>query len=391
MDKEFIAEMQRRIDEKNNISQEEMLEEAARYFNFITNYDPGKPSNYPTLEEVKRDEVKEYLEKQNLLIGEGGFDRDAKSLITEYRDIKIKDVVNENHVQWLYESGKIVDNADGLANTIINKIKKEYNKKSTPIQVYQLKTGKIQYREIKFAQDISVLDIRSHPSINVYCIMYDCITQEQIDELKNSNKLNLGFVWVKNTMEIPIAKLGKDWDKLKILTGITHELTHKFQTSNNSKITNEKDYNEYLKQYTNVTTQAIENSNSYFRLFSFICYYFTKSEISANINELNTELRNKKNITRDNYMSIYKLTSFYKKHSDILEKYQLLCSQPDGKWAKFRDLAQQFGFYKPTMRLNTTQDGMVFKKHWIGFIDRMIEYTNKSVNRVLYTMIENKK
>ena len=48
-----IAEAQRRIDKQNNMSPQEIMQEAARRFNFTVNYNPSKPSNYPTLLEIK--------------------------------------------------------------------------------------------------------------------------------------------------------------------------------------------------------------------------------------------------------------------------------------------------------------------------------------------------
>ena len=61
MDKEFIAEMQRRVDEKNNKSPQKILEDALKHHKFLCNYDPSKPTNYDpskiskylTLREIK--------------------------------------------------------------------------------------------------------------------------------------------------------------------------------------------------------------------------------------------------------------------------------------------------------------------------------------------------
>ena len=56
MDKEFIAEMQRRVEKKKNISTKKILEEAANSFNFIVNYNPAKPTNYQSLIDIKEND-----------------------------------------------------------------------------------------------------------------------------------------------------------------------------------------------------------------------------------------------------------------------------------------------------------------------------------------------
>ena len=50
----FLAQAEKLIDKNTDMSQEEMIAEVVRRIDFNSNYNPTKPSNYPTIEEVRR-------------------------------------------------------------------------------------------------------------------------------------------------------------------------------------------------------------------------------------------------------------------------------------------------------------------------------------------------
>ena len=109
------------------------------------------------------------------------------------------------------------------------------------------------------------------------------------------------------------------------------------------------------------------------RKFLHLCFYFTKGELTTNKTRLDIELKEQ--------TKIYKETHFYKEYTEMLSAYSYLQSLSNEKWDEFREMAQKNEFYKPDMKLNTTKDCLIFKKQWYGFMDRMIEYTNKTINQ----------
>ena len=114
MSKNFIAEAQRRIDEKNNMSQEEKFAEEVRRMKFNMNYNPTKPSNYPTLEEhKKRERIKQSATPQPVeweLANYDGMDGSWCGIENRIFVDEGESYKKHNHPLWVYLEFKNIKN-----------------------------------------------------------------------------------------------------------------------------------------------------------------------------------------------------------------------------------------------------------------------------------------
>jgi hypothetical protein len=303
--------------------------------------------------------------------------------------MKITDILNENNIRWLFETTKVVDNVDIVADEILKTILDRYNSKQylyyTAIQMYD-KITKIPHYTIKFKKDMSTL--YKNGMANIDCTIYDCTNKQDMETADKNGFLSCKFIPTPGipTLEINIIMVNGKYSKKQVLKDIGHELTHYYQNKNNYSIQSTTDFERYNKNYDQINSQ-ISNEKSNLSDFSFVCYFFTKSEISANINGLYTELK-KRNINKENNTTIYKETQFYKDYGDVLNIYSNI--QNSNEWDEFRGLAQKFNFYKDGTILNTTNNDEKFRKYWITFINRMIAYINNSINQIIYKIIQEK-
>jgi hypothetical protein len=305
--------------------------------------------------------------------------------------MKIKNVLNESNIHHLYEAKKIVDNADKVADNIFDTIKKMCVAKKYETNMYtKCLDGRhipVQNWHINFLQDVSILYVRKEKDIEVECMIYNSINSAQHEVLENSNLLFLEFkrgYESRDLLRVSFDANPKYYNEKNIRGNIMHEIVHHFQAAHIP------DYAKYNEQYTNVIDGYFKEEDDDNRRFSILCYYFTRSEISANVNKLYYELE-KGNVNGTNVNELYGKTFFYREYSDMLEEYNSLLSLPDEKWEVFRKMAQQHKFYKPTLELNNTKNCMVFKNSWHNFMDAMIKYMDNSVKIVIQKAIEDNK
>jgi hypothetical protein len=304
--------------------------------------------------------------------------------------MKIKDILNECNIRWLYETTKVVDNVDRLSNNLVTVILNHYQAKNymyyTAIKNYDGTVIKIPNCNIKFrSEEIPEYVERS---FFVNCTIFLCDSKQQEDDLVESGLLHcmVGYIPAGYQMEINFCFTNGKYKKQRLLKDISHELTHTIQAMKNSKLKTKEERDEHQKQYGNITSEYMKRDDGIVRDFIYLCYYFTRLEISANVNGLYTELINSK-ITKNDYQEIYQQTLFYGEYKNVLKSYRIILNSYDKTWNIFRTVAQTHSFYKETLKLNTTTDIAVFKKYWIDFINRMIDYTNNSIEKVIYKAI----
>ena len=360
--------------------QQRVVEEYRRKCEFMSKYDPAKGGK-----------LEDYLGEQDLLIVDGD-NNSKKSLITEYTKIKIKDVVNEHNIKWLAETRRVVDNADkvadGIFDTILNKIENGEFVRNR----YIMTGGKrFMFPNIQIQFECNASLMRRNRVIDVDCRIYQSTTDVQHKELEDKNLFNLGYDQHKRILYICFDSNPMYYNETNIRANISHELAHHFQWENHAdnydaEFPKHKGYN---KEYESILKQYGQEQDEDKKKFLHLNYFFTKSEISADMTKLHKELTGYK-IDTTNRVDIYKRTNFYKEYSQMLSAFNYLQTLPNQKWEGFRKMSQIEGneFYKPHMKLNKTGAGVVFKNHWIKFINRMVTYTNNSVNNIIIKAIQ---
>jgi hypothetical protein len=299
--------------------------------------------------------------------------------------MRIKDIINEGNIFALYETQKVIDNVEIWAKNVVDEIVKNY-KTAPRYNFVVLPNNKIFYIEwvnIKIG-NFNLTSHKYETTADFDIHVFICKTNEEIEILSENGFLNSRFVPYIGSKEIYIGfeYFNGKYDRKRLESDIAHEITHYIQRANNRSLLTDKDIEEYNKQYNRITKSYLEQNDGILRNFSAICYYFTKSEISAKLNGLYTELMNN-DIKYKNQVEVYKITSFYDEYSYILGLYENIKNASDDEWTAFRELAQHGEFYKPNLTLASTSTNYKFKKDFVNFTDRMIEYTNKGINVVI--------
>jgi hypothetical protein len=178
--------------------------------------------------------------------------------------------------------------------------------------------------------------------------------------------------------------LNRSFDREGLLHRIAHELTHEFQDENNITIKDPEKRKEYEVNYNKITRSAMEQ-NGYLQIFAYLNYFFTKSELSANLSGLYTELKHG-NVTKGNYEEVYTQTTFYKALSGAINKFKYLQTLSNAEWESMKLLGKNQGFFK-TKTLNTNNTD-VFKTVWVNFIQRAIDYIDVVSNKAIYKAIK---
>jgi len=308
--------------------------------------------------------------------------------------LKIKDIINENNIMWLFETNKIVDNAIPIADDIIERIRNGY--RTAPIVKQMLQRGKLYSVNAKYL-GIPEYDIsydrdmmRKHVVINIF--MFLCSNEKETEYyIKNGlTNCNIRFNVSSFELYIGFCVLNGKYNGKKLKMDIVHEITHFNQGANNNKLKTQKDIDDYNAQYSHITDSYFKQDEGTLKNASYLCYFFTKSEISANINELYSELYEINDINKLNYKSYYENTDFYDKFSYAIEMYNDLFNVPDIMWNKIRKTCQTYKFFKPEMILSKTTNDNVFKKDFLNYIKRMIDYTKQRVDTILTRTIQEK-
>jgi len=308
--------------------------------------------------------------------------------------LKIKDIINENNMMWLFETNKIVDNAIPIADDIIERIRNGYQ--TAPIIKQLFKHGNVYSVNAKYL-GIPEYDIsydremmRKHIVISVF--MFLCSNEEETEYYKRNELTNCNIRFNGHSFELYIGFciLNGRYSGERLKTDIVHEITHFNQGANNNKLKTQKDIDDYNAQYNRITDAYFKQDEGTLKNTSYLCYFFTKSEISANINGLYSELYHINGIDKLNYKNYYQNTDVFNKFSYAIEMYNDLANVPDNMWDKIRETCQTYKFFKPEMILSKTTNNNVFKKDFLSYLKRMIDYTQQRVDTILTRIIQEK-
>jgi hypothetical protein len=298
--------------------------------------------------------------------------------------MKIKAIINENYIKWLCESNKIVDKVDIISNQIIDDILKNLKNGIKRTEMYNVMGEKVNVNATQiFLKSYDISHDRNTTYISLDVWIFHCKSYDDYEYYLNNGVLNCGNKQDPRhpTIYLGFGEINGEYSRINLLTTIAHELTHTIQMSNNYKLKNDEYAKYYNKQYNNITKQYFQD-DKYNTQFVDLCYFFTKSEVSANLNGLYVELVEKKG-NKNNVHDLYLTTEFYREYKIVLGEYNELLSLSNDKWDVFRQIAQLHDFYKETMKLAKTPNGNIFKRHFCIFIDRMIKYTDEGIKIVL--------
>jgi len=307
--------------------------------------------------------------------------------------IKIKDLINENNIKWLYETNKIVDSVGNITQDIIREMEKKYN--SANIHNVMLKGAKeipANYKYIgipNYNMSFSHETRNMRVDINIYIFL--CTNMEEVRYYRDQDMLSCKILYgsPNYNMYIGFCIVNGKYAKNSLINDISHEITHINQTINNRKLTNQDEIDKYNKQYDNITKYNLNNDEGLLKDVAYLCYYFTKSEISANLNGLYYQLREYKNeVNKDNYLQYYQQSDFYSNYKEVLNTFEMIKSIPDDEFEEIKTMVQTHEFFKPTINLSLIKDNSIFKINFIKYIERMNDYMKQRINIVLTRIIE---
>lgn len=298
--------------------------------------------------------------------------------------LRIKNMVNESHIKWLYETKKIVDDINVYSKNIVDWINENFNSTET---YYKSKSSNKETINIPSKNFTYKCDIPYNSKQEVFITLeiyaFLCKNKDEIRLLKEKNMIGarLNYFIEEPFIYIGFEILNGKYNRKKLENTISHELTHYVQAYNNEKLKTADGVTKYNKQYKNITQYQLKQNDGINKDFAYICYFFTRSEISAKLSELYTELKNE-GANAKNVDNLYLTTGFYEDYSDALQAYNNLLSLTY-EWATFKSIAQSYEFFKENMQLSKVKDHMAFKNLFVKFINVMIKYTNDGIKIVL--------
>jgi hypothetical protein len=307
--------------------------------------------------------------------------------------MKIKDILNENNIKWLYESQNIVDDIDYTTTVIVNKIHNIWkNKGGENFDHVTTDDGNnldIKQTIIKFSEPLQENSVYENIyDIHIYYPQDDY--DKRLLEYYNLDSCQAQIKYSSSkksvSIYIPLYCANNKIDTSRLYYDLSHEITHSIQLHNNKHLGTKENYKKHNEEYMNIMN-SYRNNKDIIKIFAYICYYFTRSEISARVNSLYTELKARW-VNKDNYKRLYNESKYYKEYYNVMNLYNYIINLPIEQWEPLREVAQTGKFYKIGLKLATTTSDEKFKEEFKFFYDRMVRYANNLTSNVINKAIQ---
>jgi hypothetical protein len=322
---------------------------------------------------------------------------------SELQEVYDRYPVDEYAVEYICEAYTQVNNLDNIINEMINNIKRElkltehgkfyivgdvrlykgYNKPGLTIYNDRFSLSSRYIKNAEFLLDLWILDEKYYKDYSDFS-KNDVFLEAYIktDVYLSGNPAAIG-------LRIPgFQYKGNKYIGLNIFQNvIAHEITHYYQIISNPVYLNPRKALEYNTQYSNINTQRKTNDDEFLKKISHLMYYLTYSEISAECNSLSIEMK-KLNADRNNYKEVFNKTPVGKEYNKMLSIVKEFDKYEEKDWQRLIDFTQAKQFFKSESTLGKTKDLGIFKKYFLNYIKKHVDYANEKYRKAMYYAID---